>query len=65
MNAAMPTLNRYLAREVFGAVSLILLGFLGLFAFFDLLGEFRHVGTRPAATIREAVTRHCFLIRFC
>jgi lipopolysaccharide export system permease protein len=44
MNAAMPTLNRYLAREVFGAVSLILLGFLGLFAFFDLLGEFRHVG---------------------
>jgi len=44
MAAAAPTLNRYLAREVFAAVGFILIGFLGLFAFFDLLGEFRHLG---------------------
>lgn len=44
MSAASRTLNRYLAREVVAAVGLILLGFLGLFAFFDLLGEFRDLG---------------------
>jgi len=38
------TLNRYLAREVALAVSFILLGFLGLFAFFDLLAELRDLG---------------------
>jgi lipopolysaccharide export system permease protein len=42
--AAAPTLNRYLAREVLVAVGFILVGFLGLFAFFDLLGEFRYLG---------------------
>ncbi len=44
MRAASPTLNRYLAREVMAAVGFILLGFLGLFAFFDLLAEFRDLG---------------------
>ena len=44
MSATSPTLNRYLAREVIGAVGFILLGFLGLFAFFDLLAEFRDLG---------------------
>lgn len=44
MAAASPTLDRYLAREVAAAVGFILLGFLGLFAFFDLLAEFRDLG---------------------
>ena len=44
MRAAAPTLNRYLAREVTAAVAFILLGFLGLFAFFDMLGELRYLG---------------------
>ena len=44
MTGASRTLNRYLAREVVAAVTFILLGFLGLFAFFDLLGEFRDLG---------------------
>jgi lipopolysaccharide export system permease protein len=44
MMIASRTLNRYLAREVVLAVSFILLGFLGLFAFFDLLAEFRDLG---------------------
>ncbi|MDA1117749.1 MAG: LPS export ABC transporter permease LptG [Proteobacteria bacterium] len=37
-------MNRYLAREVVAAVGFILLGFLGLFAFFDVLAEFRDLG---------------------
>jgi len=44
MTIASRTLNRYLAREVLLAVGFILLGFLGLFAFFDLLAEFRDLG---------------------
>jgi lipopolysaccharide export system permease protein len=44
MTVASRTLNRYLAREVVLAVSFILAGFLGLFAFFDLLAEFRDLG---------------------
>ena len=39
-----PTLERYLARQVFGAVGFVLLGFLGLFAFFDLVAELRDLG---------------------
>jgi len=38
------TLTRYLRREVLGAVGLILFGFLGLFAFFDVLAELRDLG---------------------
>lgn len=44
MSAAAPTLNRYLGREVLAAVAFILIGFLGLFAFFDMLGELRYLG---------------------
>jgi len=44
MSTATPTLNRYLGREVLAAVAFILVGFLGLFAFFDMLGELRYLG---------------------
>ncbi len=36
--------RRYVGREVTGAVLLVLLAFLALFAFFDMLGEIRNVG---------------------
>jgi len=39
-----PTLERYLARQVYGAVGFVLLGFLALFAFFDLIAEMRDLG---------------------
>ena len=38
------TIERYLARQIFGAVGFVLLGFLGLFAFFDLIAELRDLG---------------------
>jgi len=31
------TLERYLARQIYAATAFVLLGFLGLFAFFDLI----------------------------
>ncbi len=36
-----PTLERYLARQIYGAVGFVLVGFLALFAFFDLIAELR------------------------
>src|SRR6185369_13087377 len=33
------TLERYFARQIYGAVGFVLLGFLALFAFFDLIKE--------------------------
>lgn len=36
--------RRYLAREVTGAVVLVLAAFLGLFGFFDMVGEVKNVG---------------------
>jgi len=39
-----PTLERYLARQIYGAVAFVLLGFLALFAFFDLIAELRDLG---------------------
>jgi lipopolysaccharide export system permease protein len=39
-----PTLERYLARQIYGAVAFVLAGFLGLFAFFDLIGELKDLG---------------------
>ena len=39
--SVIPTLERYLARQIFGAVGFVLFGFLGLFAFFDLIAELR------------------------
>lgn len=39
-----PTLERYLARQIYGAVGFVLLAFLALFAFFDLIAELRDLG---------------------
>jgi lipopolysaccharide export system permease protein len=41
---ALPTLERYLARQIYGAVGFVLIGFLALFAFFDLIAELRDLG---------------------
>ena len=41
---ALPTLERYLARQIFGAVLFVLTGFLALFAFFDLISELSDLG---------------------
>jgi lipopolysaccharide export system permease protein len=38
------TLERYLARQIYGAVGFVLLGFLALFAFFDLIKELADLG---------------------
>jgi lipopolysaccharide export system permease protein len=38
------TLERYLARQIYGAVGFVLFGFLALFAFFDLIGELGDLG---------------------
>src|SRR3954470_21617192 len=38
------TLERYLARQIYGAAGFVLLGFLALFAFFDLIGELGDLG---------------------
>ncbi len=40
-----PTLERYLARQIWGAAAFVLAGFLALFAFFDLIAELRDLGT--------------------
>src|SRR5260221_7923869 len=37
-------LERYLARQIYGATGFVLLGFLALFAFFDLIGELGDLG---------------------
>jgi lipopolysaccharide export system permease protein len=39
-----PTLERYLARQIYGAAAFVLVGFLALFAFFDLIGELKDLG---------------------
>ena len=39
-----PTIERYLSRQIIGAVAFVLLGFLALFAFFDLIAELRDLG---------------------
>jgi lipopolysaccharide export system permease protein len=44
MPTRIPTLERYLARQIYGAVGFVLLGFLALFAFFDLIAELRDLG---------------------
>jgi lipopolysaccharide export system permease protein len=40
----LPTIERYLAREIYTAVGFVLLGFLALFGFFDLIAELRDLG---------------------
>ena len=41
---SMRTLERYLARQIYGATAFVLVGFLGLFAFFDLIRELADLG---------------------
>ena len=38
------TLERYLARQIYGAAVFVLVGFLLLFGFFDLIGELGDLG---------------------
>ena len=40
----LPTVERYLARQIWGAAGFVLVGFLALFAFFDLIAELRDLG---------------------
>jgi lipopolysaccharide export system permease protein len=40
----MRVIRRYLAREIYAATSLVLVAFLGLFAFFDLIHELGDIG---------------------
>ena len=40
----MRTLERYLARQIYAAVGFVFLGFLALFAFFDLIRELSDLG---------------------
>ena len=40
----MSILFRYLAREIYSATALVLVAFLGLFAFFDFINELEDVG---------------------
>ena len=39
-----PVLLRYLSREIFASTALVLVAFLGLFAFFDFINELEDVG---------------------
>jgi lipopolysaccharide export system permease protein len=39
------TIERYFARQIYGAVAFVLLGFLALFAFFDLIKELGDLGS--------------------
>ncbi|WP_435750715.1 LPS export ABC transporter permease LptG [Thauera sp. AutoDN2] len=47
-------LLRYLAREIFGSTLLVLVAFLGLFAFFDLINELEDIG-KGGYTLYQAV----------
>ncbi len=50
----MKTLRNYLRREILAATGLVLLAFLALFAFFDLLGELDQVG-RAGYRLKHAI----------
>jgi lipopolysaccharide export system permease protein len=49
-----PTLQRYLARQIWAAVTFVLVGFLALFAFFDLIAELRDLGKGDYACARSS-----------
>lgn len=49
----MSTIRRYLARQIYVATAFVLVAFLGLFAFFDLINELRDVG-RAGYRLRHA-----------
>ena len=40
----MKIVSRYLAREIYAATLLVLVAFIGLFAFFDLIHELGDIG---------------------
>ena len=48
-------MERYLARQIYGAVGFVLIGFLALFAFFDLIGELGDLG-RGDYQLRQVFT---------
>jgi lipopolysaccharide export system permease protein len=48
-----PTIERYLARQIYGAVGFVLVGFLALFAFFDLIHELNDIG-KGSYNLRDA-----------
>jgi len=47
-------LGAYLARQIYGAVAFVMLGFIGLFAFFDLINELGELGV-GSYNLREIV----------
>lgn len=49
------TLDRYLARQLYASVGFVLVGFLALFAFFDLVGELRDLD-RGEYHLRQVMT---------
>jgi len=49
------TIERYLARQIYGATGFVLIGFLALFAFFDLIGELGDLG-KGAYDLRQVFT---------
>lgn len=51
----MRTLERYLARQIYGAVGFVLFAFLALFAFFDLIKELSDLG-RGEYQLRQVFT---------
>jgi len=52
----MTILGRYLSREIFQATAVVLVGFLGLFGFFDLFEELENIG-RGNYRLVDALTR--------
>ena len=50
-----PVYIRYVSREIYAAVALVLLAFLGLFAFFDLVNELDEVGKNGYALHHAAI----------
>jgi lipopolysaccharide export system permease protein len=54
--AGMTILGRYLSREIFQATAVVLVGFLGLFGFFDLFEELENIG-RGNYRLVDALTR--------
>jgi lipopolysaccharide export system permease protein len=54
--ASMTILGRYLSREIFQATAVVLVGFLGLFGFFDLFEELENIG-RGNYRLVDALTR--------
>ena len=47
--------RRYLAREVSGAILLVLVAFLALFGFFDMINEVKNVGSIASYQWHHAV----------